>query len=88
KMDIVAHELTADVIYQIAALQGLAKVADTRVSYVKPHGALYNTIGNDEYQAIAVIEGILAIDPNLILVGLAGSNILRLARERGLKTIA
>ncbi|SFU38136.1 LamB/YcsF family protein [Xenorhabdus koppenhoeferi] len=88
KMDIAAHELTADVIYQIAALQGLAKVVDTRVSYVKPHGALYNTIAHDEYQAIAVIEGILAIDPNLTLVGLAGSSILRLAQERGLKTIA
>ena len=37
-------ELTADVIYQIGALQGLATAAGTRVRYVKPHGALYNTI--------------------------------------------
>ncbi|WP_323872257.1 LamB/YcsF family protein [Xenorhabdus doucetiae] len=88
KMDIASHELTADVIYQIGALQGLAVAAGTRVSYVKPHGALYNTIANDEYQALAVIEGILAIDPNLMLVGLAGSNILKLAQGRGLKTIA
>ncbi|CAM3974078.1 LamB/YcsF family protein [Xenorhabdus thuongxuanensis] len=88
KMDIANHELTADVIYQIGALQGLATAAGTKVSYVKPHGALYNTIVNDEYQAIAVIEGILAIDPNLALVGLAGSNILKLAQERGLRTIA
>ncbi|MBE8597688.1 LamB/YcsF family protein [Xenorhabdus sp. BG5] len=88
KMDIANHELTADVIYQIGALQGLAAAAGTKVSYVKPHGALYNTIANDEYQAIAVIEGILAIDPNLVLVGLAGSNILKLAQESGLSTIA
>ncbi|WP_338884170.1 5-oxoprolinase subunit PxpA [Xenorhabdus sp. TH1] len=88
KMDIASHELTADVIYQIGALQGLATAAGTKVSYVKPHGALYNTIANDEYQAIAVIEGILAIDPNLVLVGLAGSNILKLAQEKGLRTIA
>ncbi|PHM62751.1 LamB/YcsF family protein [Xenorhabdus ishibashii] len=88
KMDIASHELTADVIYQIGALQGLAAAAGTKVSYVKPHGALYNTIANDEYQAIAVIEGILAIDPNLALVGLAGSNILKLAQERGVRTIA
>ncbi|PHM74490.1 LamB/YcsF family protein [Xenorhabdus kozodoii] len=88
KMEIASHELTADVIYQIGALQGLAVTAGTKVSYVKPHGALYNTIANDEYQAVAVIEGILAIDPNLVLVGLAGSNILRLAQEKGLKTIA
>ncbi|CCW30931.1 5-oxoprolinase subunit PxpA [Xenorhabdus nematophila] len=88
KMDIASHELTADVIYQIAALQGLAKTVNTKVSYIKPHGALYNTIANDEYQAMAVIDGILAIDPCLTLVGLAGSNILRLAQEKGLKTIA
>ncbi|MDE9433994.1 LamB/YcsF family protein [Xenorhabdus bovienii] len=87
-MDIASHELTADVIYQIGALQGLALAAGTRVRYVKPHGALYNTIANDERQALAVIEGILVIDPNLALVGLAGSNILRLAQEKGLKTIA
>ena len=36
-------ELTADTIYQIGALQGLAQAAGTRVTYVKPHGALYNT---------------------------------------------
>ncbi|MCG3463170.1 LamB/YcsF family protein [Xenorhabdus bovienii] len=87
-MDIASHELTADVIYQIGALQGLALAAGTSVRYVKPHGALYNTIVNDERQALAVIEGILVIDPNLALVGLAGSNILRLAQEKGLKTIA
>ncbi|MDC9590527.1 LamB/YcsF family protein [Xenorhabdus sp. XENO-10] len=88
KMDIASHELTADVIYQIGALQGLAAAVSARVSYVKPHGALYNTIANDEYQGLAVIEGILAIDPNLVLVGLAGSKILKLAQERGLRTIA
>ncbi|MGJ0626219.1 LamB/YcsF family protein [Xenorhabdus bovienii] len=87
-MDIASHELTADVIYQIGALQGLALAAGTSVRYVKPHGALYNTIANDERQALAVIEGILVIDPNLALVGLAGSNILRLAQEKDLKTIA
>ncbi|MBD2781736.1 LamB/YcsF family protein [Xenorhabdus sp. 42] len=88
KMDIASHELSADVIYQIGALQGLAVAAGTTLNYVKPHGALYNTIANDEYQATAVIEGILAIDSSLALVGLAGSNILKWAKERGLKTIA
>ncbi|WP_150629861.1 5-oxoprolinase subunit PxpA, partial [Pseudomonas fluorescens] len=42
-MDVASDELTADVIYQIGALQGLAKAAGTCVRYVKPHGALYNT---------------------------------------------
>ncbi len=87
-MDIASDELTADVIYQIGALQGLARAAGTQVRYVKPHGALYNTIAHNERQATAVIDGILAVDAQLPLVGLAGSPVLALARRKGLKTIA
>lgn len=88
KMDIASDELTADVIYQIGALQGLARSAGTQVRYVKPHGALYNTIAYDERQAQAVIEAILAIDPALVLMGLAGSPLLQWAKNNGLKTVA
>ncbi|GKW20557.1 UPF0271 protein [Pectobacterium araliae] len=87
-MDIASDELTADVIYQLGALQGLAKSVGTTVRYVKPHGALYNTIAHDERQALAVIEAIFAYDPQLPLVGLAGSPILQLAQQKGLKTVA
>ena len=41
-MDVTSEELIGDVIYQIGALQGIAKAAGTSVGYVKPHGALYN----------------------------------------------
>ncbi|MDH5858292.1 LamB/YcsF family protein [Lampropedia aestuarii] len=81
-------ELVADVVYQIGALQGLATAAGTQVRYVKPHGALYNTIAYDKRQASDVIEGILAIDPSLVLMGLAGTPILQWAQERGLATVA
>jgi len=87
-MDIASDELTADVIYQIGALQGLAQAAGTRVGYVKPHGALYNTLAHDTRQAQAVIDAILAIDPTLTLVGLAGSPGLVLAQQQGLNTLA
>ena len=87
-MDVASDELTADVIYQIGALQGLAKAAGTCVRYVKPHGALYNTIAHDRRQALAVIEAIRAIDANLILVALAGSSLIELARNEGLQCIA
>ncbi|NDK99905.1 LamB/YcsF family protein [Photorhabdus bodei] len=87
-MDVSSNELIADVIYQIGALKGLAAAAGTTVSYVKPHGALYNTIAHDEYQALAVITAIREVDDNLALVGLAGSKILDLAREKGLRTVA
>lgn len=87
-MDVASDELTADVIYQIGALQALATAAGTHVRYVKPHGALYNTIAHDPRQGLAVIEAIRAVDPGLILVGLAGSSLLELARNEGLQCIA
>jgi len=87
-MDVTSDELTADVIYQIGSLQGLAKAAGTSVRYVKPHGALYNTIAHDRRQALAVIEAIRAIDPTLVLVALAGSPLIELARSEGLRCIA
>lgn len=87
-MDVASDELIADVIYQIGALQGLAQAAGTRVSYVKPHGALYNTIAHDRRQALAVIAAIQAVDPGLVLVALAGSSLIELARAEGLTCIA
>lgn len=87
-MDLASDELTADVIYQIGALQGLAKAAGTSVRYVKPHGALYNTIAHDRRQALAVIAAIRAIDPTLILVALAGSELIEWARNEGLQCVA
>lgn len=87
-MDVASDELTADVIYQIGALQALAHAAGTQVRYVKPHGALYNTIAHDKRQALAVIEAIRAVDPNLVLVALAGSSLIELARNEGLTCIA
>lgn len=87
-MDVTSAELTADVIYQIGALQGIAKAAGTWVSYVKPHGALYNTIANDARQADAVIAAIKEIDPSLVLMGLAGTQILSRAADAGLATVA
>ncbi|WBU56095.1 LamB/YcsF family protein [Paracoccus sediminicola] len=86
-MDIAARELTADVIYQIGALDGLARAAGTRVSYVKPHGALYNTIAQGGPQADAVIQAVLDYDPGLPLMALAGSPIVDHAREAGLQVI-
>lgn len=87
-MDPSSRELVADVIYQIGALQGLAAAVGTQVRYVKPHGALYNTIAHDRRQAGDVISAILAVDANLVLMGLAGSPILGWARERGLRVVA
>lgn len=87
-MDVAPADLEADVIYQIGALQGLARAAGTRVSYVKPHGALYNTIAHDARQAAAVIAGVRAVDPSLVLMGLAGAPVLAQAQAAGLAVMA
>jgi len=87
-MDVASADLVAGVIYQIGALQGLARVAGTEVRYVKPHGALYNTIAHDERQARDVIAAIREIDPGLCLVALAGSPLLGWAEAQGLRAVA
>ncbi|MVA25903.1 5-oxoprolinase subunit PxpA [Agrobacterium vitis] len=87
-MDVTSEELIADVIYQIGALKGMAAAAGTSVTYVKPHGALYNRIANDARQGQAVIDAVKAIDSSLVLMGLAGAPILDLARTSGLSTVA
>ena len=87
-MDPSSRELVADVIYQIGALQGLAAAAGTRVVYVKPHGALYNTIAQNKRQAADVITALLELDPSLVLLALAGSPLVDWARDRGLRVVA
>ena len=87
-IDVARAELTADVIYQIGALQALARTAGTSVGYVKPHGALYNTIVNNREQARAVAEAVRAVDPALPVLGLSGSVFFDEARRLGLRTVA
>jgi UPF0271 protein len=86
-IDMAADELANDVLYQIAALDGIAKAEGTRVAYVKPHGALYNTIAHDECQAAAVIAAVKAFREGLPIYGLPGSVSLRLAGEAGLTPV-
>ncbi|MGI9126559.1 MAG: LamB/YcsF family protein [Mycobacterium sp.] len=88
RIDVEPAELTADVIYQIGALQALAAAAGSALGYVKPHGALYNTIVTHREQARAVVEAVHAVDPALPVLGLAGSVFFEEARRLGLRTVA
>ena len=87
-IDVDPADLLADVLYQVGALQALCAAAGTTVRYVKPHGALYNTVVHHEAQAAAVVEAVRRLDPSLPLLGLPGSALLRLARAAGLSTVA
>ena len=86
-IDMDPTDLTADVIYQLGALDGLARTAGARVRYVKPHGALYNAIVRHEAQAAAVVDAVRRYDPTLPVLGLPGSTFLDQAAAAGLTTV-
>jgi 5-oxoprolinase (ATP-hydrolysing) subunit A len=86
-LDVAAEELTADVVYQVGALQALARTAGTAVRYVKPHGALYNAIVDHREQARAVVAALVAVDPGLPLLTLAGGVVAQEARAAGLRVV-
>ncbi|MGO2933563.1 LamB/YcsF family protein [Microbacterium sp.] len=87
-VDIDSATLQAHVEYQLGALIGLASAVGGTVAYVKPHGALYNTIARDERQSAAVVAAVRAVDPSLVLLGLAGGVVLDLAANAGLTVAA
>lgn len=87
-VDIDPATLQAHVEYQLGALIGLASAVGGAVAYVKPHGALYNTIAYDERQAKAVVAAIAAIDQRLVLLGQAGGVVLDVAGRAGLAIAA
>jgi UPF0271 protein len=87
-IDVEPDALTADVVYQVGALEAFARIAGDRVRYVKPHGALYNAIVQHEQQAAAVVAAVVAYDRTLPVLGLPGSEFLRQAAAAGLTTVA
>jgi UPF0271 protein len=80
-------ELADDVLYQIGGLEALARVAGTRVRYVKPHGALYNATVHHQRQAQAVVDAVRSYDPDLPVLGLPGSELLAAAERAGLRAV-
>ena len=87
-IDVATEDLVADVVYQIGALQGVAAAAGSAVSYVKPHGALYNTIVTNREQAAAVAAAVHLVDATLPVLGMAGSAFFDEAARLGLRTVA
>jgi UPF0271 protein len=87
-IDVAAEDLIADVVYQIGALQAIAGASGSAVSYVKPHGALYNTIVTNREQAAAVAEAVGLVDATLPVLGMAGSAFFDEAARLGLPTVA
>ena len=87
-VDCSATELADDVLYQLGALQALARSAGGEIKYVKPHGALYNTIVHHEVHAQAVVDAIKAFGEDLPVLLLPGSVALAKAEKAGLRGVA
>ena len=87
-IDVAAPDLVADVVYQIGALQAIAHASGSTVSYVKPHGALYNTVVTNREQAAAVAEAVHRVDASLPVLGMTGSAFFDEAARLGLRTVA
>lgn len=73
ELDCTPAEISADVLYQLGALDGIARSAAVRVRYVKPHGALYNRVARDPVAAAALADAVRQYDPGLPVLLLAGS---------------
>lgn len=90
-IDLPADQLHADVLYQLAAIEGVARTVGGTVGYVKPHGALYNTIVHHEQQAEAVVSALVEFSARrsepLALLGLPGSVVLAKAEQAGVRPV-
>jgi UPF0271 protein len=78
-----ATELADLILYQLGALDAVARAEGAALHHVKPHGALYNQAERDQTLAVAIIAAVRAFDPQLPLVGRAGSAMARAAGALG-----
>jgi 5-oxoprolinase (ATP-hydrolysing) subunit A len=87
-MDVDPEDLEADVLYQVAAVDGLARTVGVRARYVKPHGALYHRVLDDEGQAAALVAAVHAWDPSASVLTQPGGRLATLAADAGLRVVA
>lgn len=84
-MVISPKEAYAYVTYQLGALSAFCKQAGATIQHVKPHGALYNMAGKDYELAKGICQAIYDFDPEIILLGLSGSQMINAGCDIGLK---
>ena len=84
-MAISLQEARDIVIYQIGALDAFVRAEGATMQHVKPHGALYNMAAKDKVLAIAIAESVCRVNPELILFGPSGSELLAAGESFGLR---
>jgi 5-oxoprolinase (ATP-hydrolysing) subunit A len=87
EMSVPPDELTAEVLYQIAAVDGVARAEGGRVGYVKPRGALYNRAARDPEQAAAIAAAVSSFSSELPVLTLPGSALETAAADLRLPTV-
>lgn len=88
EMDVDPEELHAEILYQLAAVDGIARTVGGEVSYVKPHGALYNRVCRDAAQAEALVTAVAAYRRELPVLTLPGSVVHEVGARHGVATVA
>ncbi|MCG7405881.1 LamB/YcsF family protein [Paenibacillus sp. ACRRX] len=84
-LDITPGEAYDMVVYQVGALFGFVKAAGGNMQHVKPHGALYNMAAANRTLSDAIAHAVYDVNPELILYGLSGSELVRAGQEVGLR---
>lgn len=87
-IDITPQEAYDIVVYQIGALYAFVKSEGGKLQHVKPHGALYNIAAKNAAIAQAIAEAVYKVDPELILLGLAGGELVKAGKKSALKPLA
>src|SRR3982751_1226320 len=88
ELNVTPKEAEDMVLYQVAAVAGVAAAEGVKVQHVKPHGALFNMAVRNAELSAAIARAVAAFDRNLILFGLPGSEILNAGRAAGLRVAA
>lgn len=85
-ISITSQEAYDLVVYQIGALYGFVKSEGGKLQHVKPHGALFNMASKSASLSEAIAEAVYKVDPELILFGLAGSELVKAGKKIGLRS--
>jgi UPF0271 protein len=88
EMEVAPREVEDLVLYQVAALAGVAAAQGVRLQHVKAHGALYHQACRDRALADAIARAVAALDRSLVVFGLPGSELLHAGERAGLRVAA
>lgn len=85
-MNVTPDEEYSYVLYQLGAFHAFAHKYGIEIQHLKAHGAMYNMAGKDLKLATAICKAVKDFDPQIILLGLAGSKLIEAAEEMGLRS--